>query len=84
MIARVDEDMVACPAEPGSNPPDARLPLFDAAKGGNGNGPSVETDSQISGASTRKGLRQYLAEITDSVMLQATSVLKKESKNQHE
>jgi len=62
-------------AEPGSNPPDARL--NDRQE----NGTSVESDSQVSGASTRKELRQHLADITDSVMLHATSILKKESKN---
>ena len=66
---------VACVAEPGSNPPDARhTPLTDTGKSnkqecGGGGGTSQDSDSQMSvGASTRKGLRQHLAEITDSVM----------------
>ena len=82
--------MVIC-QEPGSNPPDARctphhhhnteLPIAAQSKQG---GTSLDSDSSLNsaGASTRKGLRQHLAEVTDSIMQQATSVLKKEHRSE--
>ena len=51
--------MVACVAEPGSNPPDARCTQIEADKSKQGcGGTSFDSESQMSvGASTRKGLR---------------------------
>ena len=66
--------------EPGSHP-DIRN--SQAASGNDGtkskqganNNSILDSDSIISGASTKKGLRQHLTEVTEPLMTQAVSIL---------
>ena len=75
--------MLGCVAEPGSHLADARFNILQKTDRSRQEADdSYDSASQISGASTKKGLRQHLAEITDSMMVKTTSILKNESKGQ--